>query len=293
MSTISSSTENRITSAIARPATTATSATSTGSGSARPSISAAPSPVQDSVRISSEARESGGGGGTLSLLQGLQDNFGNSSSNPANGTANSAQPGATDAAAASDPNGKDKPLSNDQKIEKLQSTLEQFKGLKGEELTKKLEELKKSDPELAALLEKLLGDEGDKKDEKKTEAAKEAKKAGGGDDGAPSETFLWKPVSDSDGKLAVLLPSSLDAQSVTVSGPNFNETVNAGGRQGGRGNGQRQHFRYSKPGTDMQGPVQVSVQLTGGGSKTITINKPSERNEGGKLQDAGAGMAGF
>ncbi len=244
------------------------------------------------MRISSEARDSGSSNGaTFSLLQGLQDNYGNPAANPNNGAANAADPAAH--ANPNDPNAKDKqPMSNDEKIEKLQSTLEQFKGLKGEELKKKLDELKKSDPELAAMLEKLLGEDGEKKDEKKAEAAKEAQKAGGADDGAPSEVFLWKPVSDSDGKLAILLPSSLDAQSVSVSGPNFNETVNAGGRQGGRGNGQREHFRFSKPGTDMQGPVQVTVQLTGGGTKTISISNPAKRNEGGKLQDAGDGGQG-
>lgn len=291
MSIISPSTENR-TATYSRPSAPTSTAPASTSFAPRPASAPTPAPSaprQDGVRISSEARESGAGNGALSLLQGLQDNYGNPTNNPVNSSANASE----STAASGEKKGPDQPLSNEQKIEKLQSTLEQFKSLKGEELKSKLEELKKSDPELAALLEKLLGEDGEKKDEKKAEAAKEAKKAGGPDDGAPSETFLWKPVSDSDGKLAILLPSSLDAQSVSVSGPNFNETVNQGGRQGGRGNGQRQHFRYSKPGTDMQGPVQVSIQLTGGGSKTITINNPAKRNEGGKLQDAGDNSAGM
>lgn len=247
------------------------------------------STTRDSVRLSSEVQGGGatGNSSTFSLLQGLQDNYGNAAANPANANASAAAP--ADAKGEQQP-----PLSNEQKIEKLQSTLEQFKGLKGEELKKKLDELGKSDPELAKLLEKLLGEENGAKegDEKKAEAAKEAKKTGGGDDGAPSETFLWKPTSDSDGKLAILLPSSLDAQSVTVSGPNFNESVSKGGRNGSRGNGQREHYRFSKPGNAMQGPVQVNIALTSGGSKTITINNPAERNEGGKLQEAGGQGAG-
>lgn len=269
-----------------RPSTSnpPTSSPSFSSSVSRPTSPTGVPAIRDSVRFSSELVEAGSGNSSsLALLQGLQDNYGKNPTNPTNTNS------ATEPTDPGEPAGDGRDTSSsDQKIEKLQSTLEQLKGLKGEELKKKLAELGQSDPELARLLEKMLEDENG---EKKSEGAKEAKKSASADDGAPSETFLWKPVSDSDGKLAILLPSSLDAQSVTVSGPNFNESINKGGRNGSRGNGQREHYRFSKPGNAMRGPVQVHIALTTGGSKTITIKNPAERNEGGKLQDAG--QSGF
>lgn len=51
--------------------------------------------------------------------------------------------------------------------------------------------------------------------------------------------FLWKPISDSTGKLAVLYPENL-GRGCTVAGES--------GRDGGVGNGDRWHARFSKPG---------------------------------------------
>lgn len=66
---------------------------------------------------------------------------------------------------------------------------------------------------------------------------------GGSKDGNPLPGapigFLWKPVSDSTGKLAVLLPQSTRGF-VTVNGES--------GSWGGVGNGNRAHYRFSKPG---------------------------------------------
>ena len=56
--------------------------------------------------------------------------------------------------------------------------------------------------------------------------------------GAPAG-FLWKPQSDSTGKLAVLYPSKL-GRGCTVNGES--------GSDGGVGNGNRIHYRFSKPG---------------------------------------------
>lgn len=225
------------------------------------------SQTADRVSLSGESRASSGSeGASLSLLDGLRDNYAND---------NAAKPGPAE--------GK----SSEQKLDDLKSTIDSLKGLKGEELQAKLEEIKKTDPELAEYLKKMLEKDDKAADDKKDVAeAKPAEKAqGGGDDGAPSETFLWKPVSDSDGKLVILLPSSLSATSVSVSGPNFNESVEKGGRNGSRGNGQREHYRFGKSGKDIQGPVTVTVALENGSSKTINIAKPAERNEGGKLSD--------
>jgi hypothetical protein len=182
--------------------------------------------------------------------------------------------------------GEAKPKTADEKLDNLKTTIDSLKGLQGEQLQAKLEEIAKTDPELAEYLKKMLEKDDKAEDKKEVAEAKPAEKAkSGGDDGAPSETFLWKPVSESDGKLVILLPTSLSATSVSISGPNYNETVEKGGRNGSRGNGQREHFRFGKSGEAMQGPMQVTVALENGGTKTISIPKPAQRNEGGKLTD--------
>lgn len=58
-----------------------------------------------------------------------------------------------------------------------------------------------------------------------------------------SSGFLWKPVSDNDRKLVVLLPSSFanKVNSVTVNGER--------GRFSSIANGGRPHYRFSKPGS--------------------------------------------
>jgi hypothetical protein len=182
-------------------------------------------------------------------------------------------------------------LNPEQKEKQL---LDSLKGVEGKDLENRLAEIEKLDKDLADKLREKLGlkKEDEKKpgeEPKKAEEAKEAKKAEGKDDGAPSETFLWKPKSESDGKLVILLPTSISARSITISGPNVNETVNKGGRNGKRANGQREHFRFGRGGADMKGPVQVTVQLESGQTKTMNIANPAERNEGGKLKGGGMG----
>jgi hypothetical protein len=184
--------------------------------------------------------------------------------------------------------------------------LDSLKGMKGKDLENRLSEIEKVDPALAEKLREELGLKKKEKEEvkpgeeakagdepAKAEAGAEAQKAGGPDDGAPSETFLWKPKSESDGNLVVLLPSSESARSVTISGPNVNQTVNKGGRNGKRANGQREHFRFGQSGESMKGPVQVTVQTENGQSKTMTIANPAQRNEGGQLKEGGAGGGQF
>lgn len=279
MATITSTTSQKstkkpsTTSVKAAPKTTATSPKTSNGAS-------------DRATISKEASEkSGSAGGTVALLNGLKENYGTSSSETKK----------VDEVKAAD---QAKPLSNEEKIDKVKSQLDSLKGLKGEELQNKLKELEKTDPELAEYLKKILDKdekkdaEEAKKDEAKPAEAKAAEKSKGADDGAPSEQFLWKPASESNGKLVILLPASMNASSVSISGPNVNES----GSGSGRANGQRQHFRFGKAGKDMQGPVSVNIQLQSGGTKTITVANPAERKEGGDMRDAGQarqGMPGF
>jgi hypothetical protein len=89
---------------------------------------------------------------------------------------------------------------------------------------------------------------------------------------ADSNTFLWKPASDNDGKLAVLLPANIDASAVTVNGERH-------ARYTGRANGNRQHFRFNKPGSSYGANAKVVATLTAGGTKTWTVPNGGARWE--------------
>ncbi|MCB0334123.1 MAG: hypothetical protein KDD55_11525, partial [Bdellovibrionales bacterium] len=70
---------------------------------------------------------------------------------------------------------------------------------------------------------------------------------------AGSGEFLWKPVSESDGKLVVLLPSELrgniDTVSIYASLPADNSSlIEEGNFTGDDHNGNRPHFRFSQAG---------------------------------------------
>ncbi|MFN8614155.1 MAG: hypothetical protein U0931_41880 [Vulcanimicrobiota bacterium] len=93
--------------------------------------------------------------------------------------------------------------------------------------------------------------------------------------------FLWKPVSDSDGKLAILLPPQFNGKvsGVTVNSP---DGQTATGRSSGVGNGDRQHFRFNQPGSAFAPGTVVSISLRDGRNEQIPIQNPAMRNEGGK-----------
>lgn len=77
--------------------------------------------------------------------------------------------------------------------------------------------------------------------------------------------FLWKPISDSTGKLAVLVPAG--AGVVYVSG--------SAGDYGGNGNGGRDHYRFPQSG----GAYGMNVNVTFG-SNSVIIPDGSLRYEG-------------
>ncbi len=91
--------------------------------------------------------------------------------------------------------------------------------------------------------------------------------------------FLFKPVSDSDGRLAILLPPNLagQVQSVSLVGPN-GEIIESG-RYSGNGNGGRDHYRFTKPGGQYPDGLTVLATLANGDLIRYIINKTSERNE--------------
>lgn len=98
---------------------------------------------------------------------------------------------------------------------------------------------------------------------------------------APSG-FLWKPISDSDGMLAILLPEawSTDASGVQILSPD-GTAVLATGRWAGIGNGDRAHFRFDRSGGSFPAGAIVRVTFRDGSVRTVTIPKPTIRNEGG------------
>ncbi len=92
--------------------------------------------------------------------------------------------------------------------------------------------------------------------------------------------FLWKPVSDSTGKLAILLPSELTGKvkGVSVLGPD--SRLIESGSNGGVGNGGREHFRFSRPGGSYPPGSIVAITLNDGRVQHIKIDRPGVRIEG-------------
>jgi hypothetical protein len=107
--------------------------------------------------------------------------------------------------------------------------------------------------------------------------------AGGGAIGTGSEVsgsgFLFKPTSESDGKLVVLLPPRLAGlvKGLSLVGPN-GEVIEAG-RFTGNGNGGRDHYRFSRPGGQYADGLTVQAALTTGELVRYTIRETSQRTE--------------
>lgn len=93
--------------------------------------------------------------------------------------------------------------------------------------------------------------------------------------------FLWKPVSDSDGNLAILLPPGMTGKVVAVRVLSPDGQVLEEGRHGGVGNGGREHFRFKRPGGAFPPNCQVQILMKDGSQQTIPIPNPGVRNEGG------------
>jgi hypothetical protein len=90
--------------------------------------------------------------------------------------------------------------------------------------------------------------------------------------------FLWKPISEKDGKLAILLPKQFTGKiaSLHVAAPNGKELL-ANGRSAGVGNGDREHFRFDRAGSTFPDGSIVVARLKDGSTRTITINETSSR----------------
>lgn len=92
--------------------------------------------------------------------------------------------------------------------------------------------------------------------------------------------FLWKPTSDKNGDLVVLLPKRLTGkvQEVRVLSADGKKTLGKG-KYSGVGNGDREHFRFSKPGSAYPDGSIVYIKLEDGTTRHLRINDTSRRIE--------------
>lgn len=90
--------------------------------------------------------------------------------------------------------------------------------------------------------------------------------------------FLWKPESDKDGKLAILLPKKLTGKvkNVRVLSPDGSKVLERG-KFSGVGNGDREHFRFSKSGSGFPDGAIVVITMEDGTKRHIKIKETSDR----------------
>ena len=94
-------------------------------------------------------------------------------------------------------------------------------------------------------------------------------------DGA--EGFLWKPKSESDGNLVVLLPKDFNDLVSSVVLTHENEVLTEGRFAGNEHNGNRGHYRFDKAGGDYPKGLQVEVRFDDGTVIKYDIPDGSER----------------
>lgn len=90
--------------------------------------------------------------------------------------------------------------------------------------------------------------------------------------------FLWKPESEKDGNLAILLPSSLTGRvrEVCILMPDGSRALQRG-HYSGVGNGSREHYRFSKPGKKFPDGAIVLIKLEDGSSRHLKISDTAKR----------------
>lgn len=104
-----------------------------------------------------------------------------------------------------------------------------------------------------------------------------------------SNEFLWKPVSESDGRLVVLTPNKYNGliDQVYVVTPDGQRVQ--GRFAGNQHNGQRGHFRFPQPGQAFPSGSYVLMTLDNGQTVQWGIGNPGSRNTGGTGQVGSAG----
>jgi hypothetical protein len=94
------------------------------------------------------------------------------------------------------------------------------------------------------------------------------------------EKLLWKPESDSDKKLVVLLPASWSGkvQKVDLIESESGKVIETG-KYSGIGNGEREHYRFQKSGSQYNKKVALLITYKDGDTKKMSIASPDKRSE--------------
>ena len=100
-----------------------------------------------------------------------------------------------------------------------------------------------------------------------------------GEGGPPGSGFLWKPVSESNSKLVVLLPTQYTGDVSGVFVANSSGDILDQGAFGGVHNGDREHYRFPKPGASYGDNVYVVADLKDGTSVYWIVADGSERTQ--------------
>lgn len=105
--------------------------------------------------------------------------------------------------------------------------------------------------------------------DKSTPASRPLKKSG---------EFLWKPASEKDGNLVILCRSAHTGNiaSVKVLDPKTKKVL-AKGKQAGVANGNREHFRFDKPGKAFPDGAIVEITLKNSEKRTQVIKNTDQR----------------
>ncbi len=91
--------------------------------------------------------------------------------------------------------------------------------------------------------------------------------------------FLFKPVSESDGNLAILLPSSMSGQVTSLTISDSDGTVLESGNSMGDYDDGRPLYRFSEPGGSYPDNIVVTATLSDGTEYTYNIASPEQRYE--------------
>ncbi len=92
-----------------------------------------------------------------------------------------------------------------------------------------------------------------------------------------SQEFLWKPVSEKDGRLAILIPAHLTGDVASVQICDKQGKVLAKGRYANVGNGGREHYRFTKKGSSFPDGSVVNIKLNDSTQLRVTIPHTKDR----------------
>jgi|GEM_PF-3489944 len=91
--------------------------------------------------------------------------------------------------------------------------------------------------------------------------------------------FVWKPISESNGRLVVLLPGGVKAEWVEIRRVNGDVLLEKGTFAGDTHNGGRQHWRFSNPGEAYGDGLVLRAWFADGGFADWAIAEGGARVE--------------